>query len=626
MPSSALPLAYYLVAYAGFAAALLVLVADPSIPGASFYQPRVVALVHLLTLAWLTGSILGSLYIVGPLALGLPMRAEKADWIAFAAFVLGAGGMVAHFWINTYDGMAWSAAFVIGAVTWVGVRVVRGLGGSRIPWAVGLHVVFAFFNILAAAALGIVIGFDRSRGFLPVSPLAAVFAHAHIAAVGWVTMLVIGLSYRLIPMMLPARMPTGRSLAISAILLQLGLAGLTVSLMMNPAAIWFGALMIVGGAVSFAVRIRRMLSRRLPPPPASPARDWSTWQVHSAFIWLLVAVASGLVLSFDAPDGYRLPLMWTYGITGLVGFLAQMVAGMQGRLVPLYAWYRAYARSGAPPSRAAHALPSAAFARSIFLCWAVGVPLLVWGLPRADHVAIRAGAACLLAGVGLGGAYTMYMIRKACPVLMALALASGCATTGRAPEALERERPAAGRQAALAAAPVDRGCPRSADQSLASAIRSFDVRVRALLIEGCRQSPTLRQLAEAIGRTDGVVYIAVGSCPLRSLRGCLLHTIADTGNARYLWIRLNINADWRELAGTMAHELHHALEVLSRHSLRSGQDLLDFYRSVESQAFGDTTLASPYRSYETAAAIDAARAVRSELANSSGAMAADDRD
>ena len=76
-PSSAIPLAYYALAHAGLALALLVLIADPGLPGGSFYHPRMVALVHLLTIPWLTGSILGSFYLVGPLALRIPMPAGK---------------------------------------------------------------------------------------------------------------------------------------------------------------------------------------------------------------------------------------------------------------------------------------------------------------------------------------------------------------------------------------------------------------------------------------------------------------------------------------------------------------------------------------------------------------------
>ena len=146
---------------------------------------------------------------------------------------------------------------------------------------------------------------------------------------------------------------------------------------------------------------------------------------------------------------------------------------------------------------------------------------------------------------------------------------------------------------------INRGCPQSPDQIVTSSIRSSDPQLRSLLIEGCLQSPTLRRLADDIGRTDGVVYLATGVCPLAALRGCLLHTITDTGNARYLWIRVNSNTDRRELVATMAHELEHAREVLSHANVRTRRDLLKWYRSAGSRAYGSTTLTSPFRAYET---------------------------
>ena len=402
-PSSLLPLAYYTVAHAGFVAALLVLVADPSIPSGSFYQPRVIALVHLVTIAWLTGSILGSLYIVGPLALRVPMPVRARDWVAFGAFVTGASGMVSHFWINTYDGMAWSGALVTIAVLWVGWRVIRGLGPA-VSFGVRLHIVLAFVKFLAAALFGMLLGFDRSRGYFSTAQFSMVFAHVHLAAVGWVTMLVIGLAYRLIPMLLPARMPSRASIATSAVLLEIGLVLLAINLL-TQTALWLGVLTIVGGIVSFVVHVRRMVSQRLPRPPALPARDWSIWQIHAAFGWLIAAVLCGIWLSVNADNDRRLPLMWTYGVAGLVGFLAQMVAGMQGRLVPLYAWYRAYDGNDKPPAVSAHALASPAFAQAIFSSWAVAVPLLAYGLASSGQLTIRVGALLLMSGVGLGIAY-----------------------------------------------------------------------------------------------------------------------------------------------------------------------------------------------------------------------------
>jgi hypothetical protein len=246
-----------------------------------------------------------------------------------------------------------------------------------------------------------------------MSPLAAMYAHAHLAAIGWAAMLVVGLSYRLIPMMLPAAMPTGRSLALSAIFLEAGLAVIVTALFTSSAWLLAGTALIVAGFVSFVVQLRQALQHKMPRPPALPRRDWSTWQTHAAFLWLLVALVMGVVLSTDAGGESRLTLMWMYGIAGLVGFLAQIVAGIEGRLVPFYAWYRAFAAKGSPPDRAAHELPSSRFAGWIFAGWTSGVPLLAWGLSRASAPLIATGAALLLAAVLLGATYLAHMLRTA---------------------------------------------------------------------------------------------------------------------------------------------------------------------------------------------------------------------
>ncbi|HEX6976155.1 MAG TPA: hypothetical protein VF147_17230, partial [Vicinamibacterales bacterium] len=264
LPSSALPLAYFGCAHAGFGAALAVLVVRPDIPGGFFFHQRMVALVHLVTLAWLSGSILGAFYIVAPLALRLPMPVARADWAAFAGFELGTIGMVAHFWIGGYDGMAWSGGLVLAAIGWVAVRAWRGLPRATAPWGVKLHVALAFFNIVAAACFGILMGLDRSRGVLGVTPLVSAYAHAHLAAIGWVTMMAVGLSYRLIPMFVPAAMPSGRGLALSAILIEAGLVALFTAIVMNSAWLPAGAVLITAGLGSFVRQIRAAVRHKMP--------------------------------------------------------------------------------------------------------------------------------------------------------------------------------------------------------------------------------------------------------------------------------------------------------------------------------------------------------------------------
>jgi hypothetical protein len=213
-------------------------------------------------------------------------------------------------------------------------------------------------------------------------------------------MMVVGLSYRLIPMIVPAAMPTGSSMARSAVLLEAGLIVLVVALVHGSTWSVAGALLIVAGLASFVREVRAIVARRLPPPAALPRPDWATWQTHAAFFWLLLAAALGLLLSFPLPPGWLIPLGWTYGTAGLIGFLAQIVVGIQGRLLPLHGWYRGFEAGGMrPPAVSAHALARPALAKFIFVVWLAGVPLLTAGLVAGSAFAITAGSVLLLAGV-----------------------------------------------------------------------------------------------------------------------------------------------------------------------------------------------------------------------------------
>ena len=414
LPASALPLAYFAFAHAGLTAAFLLLAVWPDLPGGYFLHPRMVALVHLVTLAWISGSIVGAFYIVAPLALGMPFVVGPRDWTAYMAFVVGTTGMVTHFWMGEYTGMVWSAALVLGAMGWMAFRAGRALPAAPVQSGVKLHVGLAFVNVIAAGAVGMWIGLRRPALGLTISPIAGAFAHAHMAAIGWALMMVIGLGYRLLPMILPAKPPANRGLATSAVLIESGLLVLAVSLFGTRGFALVGALIIVLGLARFVRTVRRMVAERLPRPPALPARDWSTWQVHGAMLWLLLAVGLGLTLSIVSGGVVQVQIAWVYGVAGLVGGLSQIVVGMQGRLVPLYAYYRAMAaRGGAQPERSAHSLLSPPFARAIFLLWTFGVPSLAWGLATSDGRFIRGASLMLGVAVIVGAAYLRRLIRSA---------------------------------------------------------------------------------------------------------------------------------------------------------------------------------------------------------------------
>ncbi|HKI01119.1 MAG TPA: hypothetical protein VKK31_03995 [Thermoanaerobaculia bacterium] len=403
-PPRRLPLLYFGFAHLCLAAAFAAVALDPRGVAGFFYHPRMVAIVHLVTLGWITASILGAVYMIGPMALRMPMPARAADYWAFGLFVAGVSGMVIHFWIAEPWGMAWAAGMVTLALLRVALRVLRALAAAPIQRAVKLHFALGFLNLLGAAAAGLLLGLDKARHFLPGYVLANVAAHAHLAALGWALMIVMGAGYRLLPMLLPAAMPDRSSLWPSALLLEAGVLGLFAGLVARRP--WAGvfAVLVAAGIAAFLREVHWMVRHPRPAPKDLRRPDLGVVHVAQALACLILAAILGLVLVFSPDGAWKMTAIMVYGVLGLVGFLAQMVIGVNARLLPLFSWLTAYAGDGfraVPPSP--HAIPSRAIQWWTLGLWSAGVPLLAAGLALDRTVWLTAAGWALLAAVVLNG-------------------------------------------------------------------------------------------------------------------------------------------------------------------------------------------------------------------------------
>ncbi len=398
LPPRLLPILYFGAAHVALALAFGAVAIDPRGVSGFFYHARMLGIVHLVTLGWITASILGSLYVVGPIALRLWLPARWLDYTAFVLVLGGIVGMVAHFWMEDYGGMAWSAATVGTGIIAAGVQVARRLRYAPLPRAVGAHIVLAFLNILGAATLGVLIGFDKVYHFLPGFVLANVFAHAHLAAIGWASMMVVGVAYRLLPMVLPSEMPKGPRLWTSAILLQVGVSGLFAALLLRNPIVWVFALVVVAGFGAFLSQVVWMLRRPRPRPPGLRTPDPAVLHAGASLVSLIIASALGVWLTIAEGSPATLRIAMAYGVFGLVGFLAQMVVAMEGRLLPIFAWYWAYANTGYKgPVPSPHDMPWRGGQELVFVLWLFGVPSLAGGLAFDAVPFVRAAAWCLLA-------------------------------------------------------------------------------------------------------------------------------------------------------------------------------------------------------------------------------------
>ena len=157
-----------------------------------------------------------------------------------------------------------------------------------------------------------------------------------------------------------------------------------------------------------------MLGRPRTRPPGAPGPDASVLHGCAAFVSLGIACVLGVALTLMDLSPASLRVAAAYGVFGLVGFLAQIVVGMEVRLVPLLTWYWAYAIADdkvAVPSP--HDMSWRGGREIAFVLWLFGVPALAGGL-AFDAVPFVQGAAwCLLTAACLDSANLIVVLRHA---------------------------------------------------------------------------------------------------------------------------------------------------------------------------------------------------------------------
>jgi len=411
-PPPRLPVVYFALGHAALIAALLVPALDPSSIDTWFFHPRMFAVVHLVTLGWLTHSILGATYLAAPMALRADLPAGKADGWACAAVAIGASGVVAHFWIEEYSGVAYSGGLLLLAFGFLAVRVLRSLWSAGTERPVKAVVAAAYLNLLLTATYGTLLAINKQHAFLPGRHYHDVYAHAHAGLAGWGLLMVMGVGLRMLPMFLPARPPPAKSAWALLVLVEGGVVSLFFCWMFEPALVRWAALLLAAGIAWFLALVAWMLFHRVPAPPALKRPDVGMLHALQSLAYLLLAAGTGLSIAFSS----RLETgeVMVYGAFVLLGFFGQIVLGMEMRLLPMYAWLSSWTGSGyrqRPVSP--HAMAVRPLQATSFALWTVGVPWLAYGLSQPDHAVVSSGAWVLLAGTLAAAASTVRVFGRA---------------------------------------------------------------------------------------------------------------------------------------------------------------------------------------------------------------------
>ena len=391
-PSPTLPLSYLVTAVAAFVLACAAVPAlAPELAG-HYYHPRLTALAHTVTLGWITLSIMGASYQLIPIVLTRPVWSERLARWQFWILAVGIAGMVAHFYIGRWPALLMAAVMVAAGVAMHLVNAALTLRSVERWTFTARFIAMAFTGLGLTVVFGLLLAADRIWKLLPGGFFPTLHAHFHLALLGWVAPMVIGVAARVYPMFLLAPEPSGWPERVQFWGLALGVPAVVTGLLAAPALVAPGAIAVAAAAAAHLTWVSRMARDR-----KRPALDWGLRFVLTGSTFLIAATAAGLALAFDLLSGPRAAL--AYAVLALGGWVSLTIVGMMLKIIPFLVWYRIYSpQVGRAPVPTLAQLGWPAAERLAYALLTGGVAALAAALATGDARLIGAAGAVLTAG------------------------------------------------------------------------------------------------------------------------------------------------------------------------------------------------------------------------------------
>jgi hypothetical protein len=276
------------------------------------------AWVHLVGLAWVTVVALSILIHVIPAFCEVAWRWPRLARFSVGAVALGAYGLVAGFLWSSTATLAYSSSLVaVGLAVYLVdgfATLARARTNPRTERAIARALGIVLAMLAAATGIGLVMAWALSTGAAGRISAAWPIIHAHLGAIGWLTVLIMGVSMRTLGPIAGTKPRRALGHIVSGTAVVAGVIALAIAF--GLASTWLewtaSILCFVGFAVYlsdvFDALARASVSHR--PPQAF---------MGAAALWLVVAAILGAFALVGKPDGSA------YVFVGLAGWIGQMV-------------------------------------------------------------------------------------------------------------------------------------------------------------------------------------------------------------------------------------------------------------------------------------------------------------
>ena len=200
-PPISVPLRFFAVAPLFLSLAALILLSGADNPFSDAHMPALLAATHCITLGFMATIMVGAMQQILPVVIGSPMPASRmAAWIIFLPLLSGALLLPAGFLMGRPSllNLAWPLLLLAFTIFIAASLVSLARSPARNATRTALQL------SICALAAGLVLGVLLARGYATGTalPNAGGLASAHVSLMlgGWVLLLIVGVSYQVVPM------------------------------------------------------------------------------------------------------------------------------------------------------------------------------------------------------------------------------------------------------------------------------------------------------------------------------------------------------------------------------------------------------------------------------------------
>lgn len=332
-----LPFSFMITAFLSlFVFSIVLVVGGPLFQGANIRTALGIGSMHLFILGFATMLAMGAVYQLVPVVINEKLYSTKLGVVHYFLYTAGSIGLlIGFFQFNYYVLVSSSLLAVVGVMIFIvniGITITRAKTFNSILFAT----VSSFLYLLLTVVTGLLMGLNFTFSILGSMHTAILAAHIWFGFIGWFLFLIIGYSFKMLPMFYLAHGFKTNLQKWILILFHISLILLTINFLFKIGFIitLLGLLVFLAGLGLYRYHIIQIQRKKFKRNPGKGITV-SVYAVD-AFITL---VALSIVALLVKPELFQsLQFLTSVGVVYLFGWVGITILAYLSKIVPFLWW------------------------------------------------------------------------------------------------------------------------------------------------------------------------------------------------------------------------------------------------------------------------------------------------